>query len=433
MLDRNIGAFWETAVLTRVPETSWLIELDDSELASRAPDRPFASASMIKTFLGLAAAHLCPDWSQPVTVETAHRAAGDGMLRHIRLPLKLRLGDVVAFAIAMSDNTAANTLIAAAGGLDRVNEELARRGFDARMLRWLSGVGPAARAGTYAAEVGIGVCSPREHNRAVSAIADAAASDPASAYGDLHRALHAQQDRRALARWLVEDVPMAHKTGTVDRLRHDGGCLAREGDHLRVACFTDGGPVAEWVDHPACVGMAQAMAWTTSALGWDDYVLARAAPTPEVLVDSLSRLSPEDLRAVVRRPDIAASLPLAFWSEARESGDDAWAKTVVHRGRTVGLVCLYGLSSDLVDVGVYVFEESARCRGVAHEAVKLAIRAARARGVKALRWTARADNHASLGLAAKLGFALTERRVDARRSTPTDEEVLELHIAPEFS
>ena len=266
MPDQSISAFWETAVLTRVPAAGWIVALDD-ELAARAPDRPVASASMIKTFLGLAAVHLCPDWSRRVTVEAEQRAAGDGMLRHLRLPVRLPLGDVVAFAIAMSDNTATNTVIAAAGGLDRVNDELARRGFDARMLRWLSDAGPAARAGTYATEVGIGVCSPREHSRAVAAIADAAARAPTSAYGELHRALHAQQDRRALARWLVEDAPIAHKTGTVGRLRHDGGTLEREGRRLRVACFTDGGPTAEWIDHPACVAMAEAMAWTAAGAG----------------------------------------------------------------------------------------------------------------------------------------------------------------------
>jgi len=434
MPDQSISAFWETAVLTRVPAAGWIVALDD-ELAARAPDRPVASASMIKTFLGLAAVHLCPDWSRRVTVEAEQRAAGDGMLRHLRLPVRLPLGDVVAFAIAMSDNTATNTVIAAAGGLDRVNDELARRGFDARMLRWLSDAGPAARAGTYATEVGIGVCSPREHSRAVAAIADAAARAPTSAYGELHRALHAQQDRRALARWLVEDAPIAHKTGTVGRLRHDGGTLEREGRRLRVACFTDGGPTAEWIDHPACVAMAEAMAWTAAALGWEDYVLAEAAPAPAVLVDSLSRLSPDDLRAVLRRPDIAASLrsldrELAFWSAAR-AGGDVWAKTVVHRGRLVGLVCLYGRSADVVDVGVYVFEDGARRRGVAYAAVGLAVRTARSRGVKALRWTASADDHASLGLAAKLGFVPVERRAAARlrAGRPVDEMVLELKIA----
>jgi RimJ/RimL family protein N-acetyltransferase len=438
MPGRSISALWETAVLTRVPAAGWIVALDDDELAARAPDRPMASASMIKTFLALAAARLCPDWSGRVAVEPEHRAAGDGMLRHLRLPVRLPLGDVVAFTIAMSDNTAANTVIAAAGGLDRVNDELARRGFDARMLRWLSDAGPAARAGTYATEVGIGVCSPREHTRAVAAIADAAAREPTSAYGDLHRALHAQQDRRALARWLVEDAPIAHKTGTVRRLRHDGGDLEREGRRLRFACFTDGGPAAEWIDHPACVAMAEAMAWTAVALGWEDYVLAEAASAPAVLVDSLSRLSPDDLRAVFCRPDIAASLrspegELAFWSAARAGGDDVWAKTVVHQGRPVGLVCLYGHSGDVVDVGVYVFADGARRRGVACEAVGFAARAARSRGAKALRWTASAGDHPSLALAAKLGFVPVERRVAARvrEGAPVDEEVLELRISPD--
>jgi RimJ/RimL family protein N-acetyltransferase len=139
---------------------------------------------------------------------------------------------------------------------------------------------------------------------------------------------------------------------------------------------------------------------------------------------------------VFQRPDISASLrsldrELAFWSNTRESAGDVWAKTVLWQGRPVGLVCLYG-RGDIVDVGIYVFADGARRRGVAEEAVKFAIRAARSRGVKVLRWTAHADNYPSLSLAAKLGFAFIERRAHARRrnDTPIDEDILELQITP---
>ncbi len=246
-------------MLPGAPDAAWLVELGAEPVASRDPDRRFSSASMIKTFAALALADLRSDWGDSVTVAPEHRAYGDGILRHAVLPLSLPLREVVTLALALSDNTAANTLVAAAGGLDAVNARLGARGFGARMLRGLSGGGDAA-------ESGIGTCTPREHARAVAALAVQA---PAA-----YAALHAQQDRRSLARGLVDDVPFAHKTGTVDDVRHDGGILERGASRLAVTCFTAGGPHAEWVDHPACVAMGEAMVRTCRALGWDDVVAA---------------------------------------------------------------------------------------------------------------------------------------------------------------
>jgi beta-lactamase class A len=214
---------------------------------------------MIKTFAALALADLRGDWSEPVVVAPEHRAHGDGILRHAVLPLALPLREVVTLALALSDNTAANTLVAAAGGLAAVNGRLEARGFGARLLRGLSAAGEAA-------ESGIGVCTPREHARAVAALAE----EVPPAYA----ALHAQQDRRSLARGLGYDARFAHKTGTVDDVRHDGGVLERGASRLAVTCFTAGGPHAEWVDHPACVAMGEAMVRTCRALGWDDVVVA---------------------------------------------------------------------------------------------------------------------------------------------------------------
>lgn len=212
---------------------------------------------MIKTFAALALAELREDWSEPVAVAPEHRAYGDGILRHAVLPVTLPLREVVTLALALSDNTAANTLVAAAGGLEAVNGRLAARGFDARMLRGLSDAGEPAQSG-------IGACTPREHARAVAALATEAP--------DAYTALHAQQDRRSLARRLDYDAAFAHKTGTVDDVRHDGGILERGASRLAVTCFTAGGPHAEWVDHPACVGMGDAMVRTCRALGWHELV-----------------------------------------------------------------------------------------------------------------------------------------------------------------
>jgi beta-lactamase class A len=76
-----------------------------------------------------------------------------------------------------------------------------------------------------------------------------------------------QQDRRSLARWLELSASFAHKTGTIDGVRHDAGVLICDQTELWVACFTDGGPADEYVDHPSCLAMASAMRDTLRALG----------------------------------------------------------------------------------------------------------------------------------------------------------------------
>jgi hypothetical protein len=83
----------------------------------------------------------------------------------------------------------------------------------------------------------------------------------------IQAAFAAQQDRRALARLVEYYADFRHKTGTADRVRHDAGVLATPRGQLWVGCFTDGGPVSEYVDHPACVAMGTAMRDTLLALG----------------------------------------------------------------------------------------------------------------------------------------------------------------------
>jgi beta-lactamase class A len=85
-----------------------------------------------------------------------------------------------------------------------------------------------------------------EHRAALASIAD-------------RGAFLAQQDRTGLARWLQLEAPFAHKTAAGLGARHDAGVLQTPRGELWVACFTDGGPQAEYVDHPACVAMGAAL------------------------------------------------------------------------------------------------------------------------------------------------------------------------------
>jgi beta-lactamase class A len=218
-----------------VPTASWLVTRGDEVLAAHEPERMFSSASMIKTFL-LAAALDERDLAEEVVV--SERVDGDGVLKLLDLPVRRPLKELLSLAIAISDNTATRAVLGAMGGPAEMNAWLERRGFGTRFER--------ARLGT---------TSAAEHERVVREMPPAGID-----------MLLSQQDRRALARTLDEGVPFAHKTGTIDRVRHDGGVLLDREPPLYVHAFTDGGPEKEWVDHPACIGMGEAMEATCRAL-----------------------------------------------------------------------------------------------------------------------------------------------------------------------
>lgn len=228
---------------------AWQVKLGDELLTSRDPDRFFNGASMIKTFLAalvtedLADAETLRDGVIEVPRELA--AEGDGLLRFAQLPTTLTIDELVMLMIAVSDNTAMTAVVGQLGGVELVNTRLSERGWASRL--WLyEGQGNGALSSV----------SLAEHQAALESI-----TDPL-----IRATFRAQQDRRSLARWLQFDAPFEHKTGTTERVRHDAGVLHTAQGDLWVGCFTDGGPDAEYVDHPACVAIGAAMRDTLTAL-----------------------------------------------------------------------------------------------------------------------------------------------------------------------
>lgn len=265
---REIDDIWRER-LARVPFASWQVRLGDEVITQEAPERVFSAASMLKTPL---AALIFEDimssqrqWSDAVQVEEVMRAPGDGLLSGMKLPRILALDEAVTLMIAVSDNTATNAVIDVLGGLDAVNARMAHAGWRARIQRSIGGRDVANDAEQFAADsdlptpAGFGRMTLLDHQDALAKVR--AAGDRAAA------PFVYQQDRRSLARWLSPSAAFAHKTGTIDGVRHDAGVLIRDQAELWVACFTDGGSTDEYVDHPSCVAMASAMRDTLRALG----------------------------------------------------------------------------------------------------------------------------------------------------------------------
>jgi beta-lactamase class A len=278
-LPATLNAVFERALLSRVPRASWLVREGESVLAAHDERRWYAGASMIKTFL-LAAALADVEagrlrLEEPLEVLPEHRAGGDGVLRDFMLPTRLALADALHLMIALSDNTATNAVLAVVG-LERLNQQLAAWGFGSRMRGFVDDGRPRAPVeGDFLTPPGLSVTSAEEHHRLLRGLRDGRLL---SRLGPVALDLLAhQQDRRALARYVGDSVRFAHKTGTAGGARHDSGLLETGGREIAITVFTDGGPAEEWVDHPALVGMAVAMAGTAEELGLDLAFPAEAA------------------------------------------------------------------------------------------------------------------------------------------------------------
>jgi beta-lactamase class A len=265
---RAVQDIWREQLAT-VRFASWQVRLADAVLTQEVPERVFSGASMIKTPL---AALIAEDiasgqrhWGDPIEVEEPMRAPGDGLLSGMDLPRTLALDEAVTLMVAVSDNTATNAVIDTLGGLGSVNARMAHAGWSARILRTVGGRDVARDVERLAADpdlptpAGLSRMTLLDHQDALARLRAAGARAEAP--------FLYQQDRRSLARWLALSASFAHKTGTIDGVRHDAGVLICDQTELWVACFTDGGPADEYVDHPSSVAMASAMRDTLRALG----------------------------------------------------------------------------------------------------------------------------------------------------------------------
>jgi len=422
----RLAALWTTALDTRIRYASWSIELADGAVSERGAETRYAGASMIKTWLlwllvqDVMATKI--PWEGSVSVTDDDVAGGDGLLRKLPLPTTLRVCDVAVLMTALSDNTAANSVIRLLGGPDTINQRLADDGYDARLRGWLSGRGNVAVAAPYVSTsgatltpAGISVCSAAGFKELVTH----ARRVGGPAFDLFFSTLETQQDRRSLARYVHEDAIFPRKSGTIAGVRHDGGWLCpTDGDHIDISVFTDGEDRDEHQDDPACIGMGMAVAWTLRLVGLDNLLVDAAPKLPAVLFAPLSLLGAHGIESVLSSADVARSLPSeaaerTHWNDALgHEAPAAWS--ILADSRVVGMACLYADASSEPAVGIYLKDPRDRGQGTGTAVVELLKTAAVARGAHTLRWTASADNAASLALAARCGFTRMEKVVGFR-------------------
>lgn len=223
-----------------------------------------------------------------VSVKLRHLAGGDGILRYFRLPMLLTVEDCALAMIALSDNMATNILIDVVG-LSQVNQRLKQLGLASSRL---SAHIPAP---SRSLKGRLGVMSAKDYVSLMLMLVEGRVGLPHLSRWAVS-VMERQQDKRAMGRWLLPSVRIAHKTGTQGRLRHDGGIIWDRFDRPAVVCafFTDrSGPPIETVDHPGVLAIANASVsliggWALSVpiwrpLGSDQAIGSGVLASPSVI------------------------------------------------------------------------------------------------------------------------------------------------------
>ena len=215
----------------------WGIVILDHSTGQRLelnPDRTFPAASMIKIpvmyeiMCQAAAGNM--DLDQLLTVEEEFRVDGAGILKELRPGIAMTIRELVTLMIILSDNTATNMLIHLLG-MDTVNQTMQRLGLKSTVLQRKMMDFAAASSGkennTSAADIVLLLAAIYEGSPL-----------PAPYSRLMIDILSRQQIKDKLPFFWPEDTLIAHKTGTLPGVEHDGGILFLPGGPYIICILT---------------------------------------------------------------------------------------------------------------------------------------------------------------------------------------------------
>lgn len=227
-----------------------VIDLASGGTVSYRANEPMVSASMIKlaiayAFLEQVQAGAC-SLDESYTLQPSDIVGGTGTLAGLGAGATVSYAELLDKMISVSDNTGANILINAAGGIDAVNATTESLGLSAtRLNRYMMDSGAmAAGIENYTSANDVAkllqmVYEGKFVNASLSAL--------------VMQALENQSDYGGVLAGLPADASFAHKTGTLSTVRHDGGIV--EGEHPYVLVVLCGG--AGFSEQGALSTMAQ--------------------------------------------------------------------------------------------------------------------------------------------------------------------------------
>lgn len=197
------------------------------------PDEPFNAASVIKLAIMVEVFRQAEEGllnlETRVRLADTDKVGGSGILQVLSSGIELPVIDLVRLMIVVSDNTASNLLIDIVGA-DRVNETMRDLGFPGIVLRRKFMTVPVAKPVPNS-------ITPRDMTGLLEKIARGQVVS-AWACGEMVRIMKQQQyndlipallpvpgDEDELLAGEMPRVEVAHKTGSVSRVRHDAGIV----------------------------------------------------------------------------------------------------------------------------------------------------------------------------------------------------------------
>ncbi|MBI1788552.1 MAG: serine hydrolase [Acidobacteria bacterium] len=205
----------------------------------------------IMTAVFAAVAEGSAKWTDELVLREADRVSGSGVVREMSAGARLPLRDLVHLMIVVSDNTATNLLLDRFPA-DTVNERMDRLGLTAtRCLRKIlagnnadpSGVSRAGRLPGNQ-RFGLGVSTPREMVMLLEKL-ERGEVVSREASQEMLAILKRQQYRDGIARKLG-DLPVASKSGALDRLRSDVGIVYAPGGRIALGITCDDMPRTDY-------------------------------------------------------------------------------------------------------------------------------------------------------------------------------------------
>jgi beta-lactamase class A len=198
------------------------------------PHMVFPSASMIKIPIMYEivrqAANGQINLDQTLIVSNEVRTGGAGILKELRPEISMTIRELVTLMIILSDNIATNMLIQLLG-MDAINKTMKDLGLQSTVLRRLMMDFEAAAAGKE------NDTSPADLALIFTAIYNHIGVPPD--YGVLMLdILKRQQVKDKLPFYLPEETVIAHKTGTLPGVEHDGGILFLPGGPYLICILT---------------------------------------------------------------------------------------------------------------------------------------------------------------------------------------------------
>ncbi len=267
---------------------------------------PFPAASVIKLPIMLRLLEMAQDGAvsldQTVTLTDWHKTGGSGVLQYFRAGLAISLEDACTAMIALSDNTATN-LILDVTGIEPVNAMLDRLG--CRHTRLHRYFGKPEMPGP----PGPSLAVPVEIGRLYELLLHGSVLSPplsALAVAILRR----QMWRAAIPRYLPEGTPIAHKTGSLNGVRHDAGIIWRPAP-VAGARPESAGPSQQGPRRPPASGRAPA---GCSAQGTE------APPRPATGTMDLRGRAAGETGSWPRPP----GCPIVFVGMSRDVADQRW-------------------------------------------------------------------------------------------------------------